>query len=149
MSPRRQPRSALTWCISAHQNTKNVPLLSSMNTTCMTKAPRSARAALRLVAMSARAKARDLAAIDCQGRCRPPKCPQDGDCRGTAPDHETAGKRSRRDETVPHHERRWIRQQDWKRRKCRSFLDELRVELEWHHQAAKDEHQFLPHPVHR
>src|SRR5882672_4111489 len=58
MSPRRQPRSVGTCLISAHQKTKNVRLLSAMNTTPMTKAPRSASVALRLVATSARANAR-------------------------------------------------------------------------------------------
>ena len=42
--------------ISTHQNTKNVKLLSAMNTTCMTNAPRSASVAFRLVASSAAAK---------------------------------------------------------------------------------------------
>src|SRR2546428_3109884 len=58
MSPRRHPRSVVTCRISAHQKTKNVRLLSAMNTTPMTKAPRSASVALRLVATSARANAR-------------------------------------------------------------------------------------------
>ena len=44
--------------MSAHQNTKNVRLLSAMNTTCMAKALRKASAAFRLVATSARANDR-------------------------------------------------------------------------------------------
>src|SRR5438034_2812717 len=59
MSPRRQPRSAVTCRISAHQNTKNVTLLSAMNTTCMTKAPRSASVALMLVDARERGVLRD------------------------------------------------------------------------------------------
>src|SRR5580704_4058599 len=56
MSPRCQPRSSGTRRINTHQNTKKVKLLSAMNTTCMTNAPRRIIVALRLVARSAHRK---------------------------------------------------------------------------------------------
>ena len=60
-----QPRSVVTRRISTHQNTKNVKLLSAMNTTCSTNAPRSASVAFRLVATRARAKARLFEPVTC------------------------------------------------------------------------------------
>src|ERR1700730_14114421 len=156
MSPRRQPRSAGTRRISTHQNTKKVKLLSTMNTTWTTKAPRSATVALRLVASRARAKAKlfdgrviqALAPIDGQRGCGPPKHPAHDDRRRTGPDHEVAGERAGRDAPVLQHERRGPCQDDRKRRECCGPLDECRVQLEWQHETTKDEQQFLPDPVH-
>ena len=66
-SSSRQPRRVGTRGISTHQNTKNTALLSTMNSACITNAPRSANTAFRFVANSARAK-RHVAARVVVGR---------------------------------------------------------------------------------
>src|SRR6185436_304448 len=50
---------------STHQNEKKMALLSAMNTTCMTNAPRCAIAARTLVANSASAKRNSPRHVEC------------------------------------------------------------------------------------
>src|SRR5262249_51327193 len=135
--------------MSAHQNTKNVRLLSTMNTTWTTKAPRRASVALKLVATSARVNEKLSAAIDGHRRYRAPEDPGHAQRGRDTPDNETSGQRSGRHKMSSEHERRRRRQQRRKRREQRRPLDEHRIQLERQHQAAEDEHQLLPHPVHR
>src|SRR5215831_14623228 len=149
ISPSRQPRSVVTCPMSAHQNTKNVTLLSTMNTTWTANAPRRASVALTLVAISARVNERFLATIDRQPRCRATEDPDHPQGGNDTPAREAPGQRSGRHQVGSEHERRRRRQQRRKRREPRLPLDERRIQLERQHQAAEDEHQLLPHPVHR
>src|SRR5215475_10089776 len=126
ISPSRQPRSVVTCSMSAHQNTKNVRLLSTMNTTWTTKAPRRANVALKLVVTSARVNDRFLATIDRQPRYSATEDPDHSHGGYDTPAREVPGKRSGRHQMGSEHERRWRRQQRRKRREQRRALDERR-----------------------
>src|SRR4051812_23347066 len=103
MSTSRHPRNVGVRRINTHQNTKNVRLLSAMNATCMTNAPRSASDALRFVAMSARANLsvfpvrvtehlplHELSAVHRQSCRRTTKGPLDDERHDAAPDSQVA-----------------------------------------------------------
>src|SRR5262249_40793783 len=95
MSPSRQPRSVVTCPMSAHQNTKNVKLLSAMKITWITKALRKATVALTLVAPSARGNEKGSAAIDRHPRYGAPEDPGHRECRDSGPENQTSRQCSR------------------------------------------------------
>src|SRR5882672_3343026 len=101
--------------MSTHQNTKNVTLLSTMNSACTTNAPRSASDALTLVATSARANPSvfadrvishlpcDLSAVDGQACHGPSIRPLNGRRHHGAPEYEIASENQGPHKPGPQH----------------------------------------------